>query len=180
MVDRAQKNLLIFLCSLVFLTVLAVLAANVGLLPTSKTTGDFAKWGMAAVLAEIVGLFVIVARGVFAKRSGSYSITIGPPEDVEVDFTRIAWDPAACFIKISGESSPIRPVRSTSGPSFEIRLPYSLVDKVDEQTAVEIYLTDKFGNAWEVEALYLNTKTGRLRALGSVQKILADYGSQDE
>jgi hypothetical protein len=172
MFDRTQSSLLIFLCGLVLLTVLAVLAANIGLLPESETTASFAKWGMAAVLAEIIGLFTIVARGVFSKRTGSYSLIVKPLHGI--DIAKINWDVKACYLEFSENRHPIKPVLSPIGAAAEIKLPYGLVDQVGEATPVDIYLKDTLGNHWTA-AFFLNQKTIDLQAQGSIAKIRGDY-----
>ena len=171
---------MIFLCGLVFLTVVAVLFANIGFENPTETTKFFAKWGTGVVLAEIIGLFAIATRWVFSERISTYSLVIGPLEDIEVDIARISWDMGGCFLHVSEDKWPIKPVRSKVGRAFEIKLPYSLFEKVDEQTPIEISLRDKFGCDWEVESFYLYQKEVTLRALSPPHKILAAYGPSDE
>jgi hypothetical protein len=99
MVTATQRNLLIFLCAIIFLTVIAVLSANLGFPNDSVTTQSFARWGLAAVLAEIVGLFVFVAKGIFQPKIGAYSLVISMPRDLEsLDISQIAWDIQNCFL----------------------------------------------------------------------------------
>lgn len=175
-----QKYLLIFLCGLVFLTVVAVLVVNVGFVEDSETTRNFAKWGTMAVLAEIIALFAIATRQVFSDKVSTYSLVIGPLRDIEVDIANISWDAEQCYLQFASEKVPVKPVRSAVGRAFEIKLPYSLFEKVDEQTPIEIYLRDKYGCDWEIESFYLYQKEVTLRALTPQNKVLAAYGLNDE
>src|SRR4051794_26739043 len=95
--SRIRALLLIFLCILVSVTVLAVLAANTGLLGQTNVVLNFAKFGMAGVVAEIIALFIFVTKALF--RQPVYSIVIGPPNEIPgFDITRISSDNKKCFI----------------------------------------------------------------------------------
>jgi hypothetical protein len=183
MVTATQKNLLIFLCVIIFLTVVAVLSANLGFPNESGTTQSFAKWGLAAVLAEIVGLFVFVAKGIFQPKIGAYSLVISMPQDLEgLDISQIIWDIKNCFLALllpnSEEKLLIQPVLSDKGKSWEIKLPGALYDKVSETTPITLLLNDIKGNKWE-KSFYLFQRPLDLQPLDK-QKIKADYGYKDD
>src|SRR5258708_7136807 len=76
---KAQRNVLILLGTLVAITLLSVIWANV-FSHNDEIKDNFAKWGLGAVVAEIIGLFVFVVRGIFRQRT--YTITLGPPKDM--------------------------------------------------------------------------------------------------
>ena len=54
---KVQRNILLFLGTLVTLTVVAVIWTNVTGTPDDRAY--FARWGLGAVVAEVVGLFVL-------------------------------------------------------------------------------------------------------------------------
>lgn len=176
-----QRNLLIFLCTIVFLTVVAVLLANLGIPYENETTQTFAKWGLSAVLVEIVGLFVFVARGIFGHKIKSYSLVITAPGDLPgLDIARVSWDGKKCFLLFKEERYPIQPTLSQVGPALEIRLPGVVYEKVDENDSLELILTDASGNQWEVRPFYLFQRPLTLSTLSDRQTIMAAYGYRDE
>ena len=108
--SKAQRNLLIFLCVLIFLTVVAVLLANFGIPWESSTTQSFAKWGQTVVLAEIIGLFLIVGRSVFTQKIRSYSIILTAHKDLpEPILSRVSWDKEKCFVEYDDKKLKINP-----------------------------------------------------------------------
>ena len=181
MVNKTQRYLLIFLCGVVLLTVIAVLLANLGFPTKTETTKEFAKWGLGAVLAEIIGLFIIVTRGIFAQKSSIYSLVIRSPEELPgLDITRIEWDLKNCFMKFREEKHLIKPALSPVGPAWEIRLPDAIHRRISETDAVELLLTDVRGNTWRVPPFFLFQRQLALSSMGERQKIIAHYGEKDE
>ena len=185
MVTATQRNLLVFLCIIIFLTVIAVLAANLGFPNESATTQSFAKWGLGAVLVEIVGLFVFVAKGIFQRKANAYSLVVGMPKELaSLDVSQIAWDQKNCFLVLlttkEEERFRIIPVAGALAPnSWEIKLPSTLSEKITETDPVYLLLTDSFGNRWEVGSFYLFQRSLSLKAPDKL-KLKADYGYADE
>ena len=76
---------------------------------------------------------------------------------------------------------PIIPAKTLSGQTFEIKLPDGLYDQVGEKKTIEMNLTDKKGNKWEVKPFYLFQRQVELSPLDEdKQKMLADYEDKDE
>ena len=176
--DTAQRNLLIFLCSLVLLTVIAVLAATFGFPVRSDTTETFAKWGQAAVLGEIVALFLLIARNIFSDKGGAFSLVVSPkPEWSSLD---LAWKNDACFIRFGTEKFPVYPALSPVGAAWEIRLPGNIYRRLKDTDVLELFLTDQKGNQWEGGAFFLFQKQLHLNPISDEAKILNDYGISDD
>jgi hypothetical protein len=184
-----QKLLLIFLCSIVFLTVIAVLSANLGFPNDSATTQSFAKWGMAAVLGEIIGLFVFVGHEVFrpkpSPRLSHFSLIIFMPKGLERLVPLVSWDEKKSFLILRSskngvfdeEQLPMTPVLEEGSPgrAWEIKLPIDLYDKIGEINPVRLLLTDNKGYQWDSGSFYLLRRQLILRSSEDPQKIMADY-----
>lgn len=179
--NSTQRYTLIFLCALVFLTVVAVLAAVFGIWifdKESETTKAFAQYGQVAVLGEIIGLFAIVTRWVFSQRSGAYSLVISPHS--EWSHLDLAWDVNNCYLKFRDQTVRVSPVLSLVGEAWEIRLPSEVFEKIQPTEAPVLILTDKKGNQWEGGPFYLFQRQLSVKPLADKSKILDDYGYTDE
>ena len=175
--NSTQRNILIFLCVLVFLTVVAVLAAVFEWFGKSDTIKHFAQWGQVAVLGEIIGLFVIVVRSVISPTSGAYSLMVSPHPDWST--LDIVWDLDSWFLKFGDQTLPVKPVQSDIGGAWEIRLPSEVYQKIRDTDVMELFLTDQKGNQWRA-ADFLFKKQMRVVPLAAKSQILDDYGDTDE
>ena len=177
--NSTQRNILIFLCVLVFLTVAAVLAAVFGWpFDVTDTTKDFARYGQVAVLGEIIGLFIVVARVVvLSPTSGAYSLVVSlHPDWSSLD---LEWDLDSWFLKFGDQTLPVRPVRSDFGAAWEIRLPSEVYQKIQDTDVLELSLTDLKGNPWRAAEFFFK-KQMLVTPLADKSKILDDYGYTDE
>lgn len=167
-----RQYLLAFLCLLILLTVLAVLAANMGWLDGTPQVEAFAKWGLGVVLAEIMALFVFVTRNVF--RQPTYSLMLSAPTDLPgLDVMRISWDRDKCFVSYGDKKVNVKP--AFEGVNFEIRLPPKIIDKITDTDAVEVELVDKKGNRWVTQSVFLFRRTMSLIYLESRETIIKSY-----
>lgn len=180
--DSTQKTILYLLCGLVGITVIAVLGANLELFGKGEIVAEFAKWGLTAVLAEIVGLFVLIVRSnVFASATAPYTLVISGADELEgFDITRISWDENQCFVRFGERSVNIRPALSAFGPAFEIRLSPEIAAKFPTDEPIELSLVDVNGLAWEVRPFFLHQRQLKLAPLASPNDIVATYGKADE
>jgi hypothetical protein len=129
-------------------TVAAVLAANLGWVEDSETQRNFAKWGMAAVLAELVALFVFMARKVFASDS-QVSIEISPaPNFPMLDPSRLFWTEGKCVLRTDKVTFPVRLVRSVIGQTWKVHIPRNVADKIADTDLYEFRFVDQHGNEW--------------------------------
>ena len=180
--NSAQKAILYLLSGLVCITVLAVLGANVGMFGDNKIVANFAQWGLGAVLAEIVGLFVLIVRSnVFSSAATPYTLVISGANKLEnFDITQIRWDESQCFVKFGEEAEKVQPVLSTVGPALEVRLSPQIVTKIRTDEPIELSLADIKGLIWEVRPFFLYQSQLKLSPSANRSDIIAAYGDDDE
>lgn len=73
-----------------FLTITAVisisvLGANIGIFGDAVRTSDFAKWGVTAVLATIVGATVLAYKWWLSPLDISVNLDFSPTEPIDID-----------------------------------------------------------------------------------------------
>ena len=114
------------------------------------------------------------------QKETRYSLLIGPPENLRsFDITLINWDNDACFLVCGGSKEKIGLVRSRVGPTFRVNIPYKLLEKAREE-AIALDLKDRKGNRWEVRSFYLYENLLPLSLVESIEKIIHDYGEEDQ
>ena len=162
------------------MTVVAVLAAVFAgsVWKETPTTKEFAKWGQVAVLAEIIGLFLFVARSAVSQRSGAYSLVISP--HTEWSNLDLAWDVNNCYLMFRDQTVRVSPVLSPVGAAWEIRLPSEVYEQIRPIDAPVLILTDLMGNQWEGGPFYFFQRQLHVKPLADKSKILGDYGYTDE
>jgi hypothetical protein len=179
--SRPQYIILLTLSGLVVVTVLAILAANLGLVGSAAQTSQLAKWGPAGALAEIIALFSFVAKIIFGKQAGKFTLLIGPPEIPpqmrSFDISRIHWMQESCFV-LYGENSRarVKVVPSRIGRGFRIQFPEGLVDKINPEEALELELQDNKGNRWRVSPFLPFENVMPLTVVSPLEKLAGDYG----
>lgn len=175
-VDTTQRNLLIFICVLVLVTLVAVLLATFGPI-RNNVTDSLAKYGQIAVLGEIIAIFVVVSKNVFSPTTGAYSLVISmDPQWLELD---VDWDVNKCSLRFGDSELSVKPALSPLGPGWEIKLPSNEFKKVRDTDVGELFLTDSKGNRWEGSAFYFFQRQINVRTLESKAKIMLDYGVED-
>ena len=105
------SSLLYFVAILTTLTAIAVLACNV--FPNYFTkTEQFAKWGLGGVLAEIIGLFVLLTKN--STKEKRIIVNLSFSEDYKATYTvnKIIWNPDLCFAKAGAMKEKIQLIRS--------------------------------------------------------------------
>jgi hypothetical protein len=114
------------------------------------------------------------------QKETRYSLLIGPPENLRnFDITLINWDNDACVLVCGELREKIGLVRARVGPTFRVNIPHKLLEKVREE-AVTLDLKDKKGNRWEVRSFYLYENLLPLSLVESIEKIVKDYGEEDQ
>jgi hypothetical protein len=90
--------------------------------------------------------------------------------------TRLAWKRDECFVLYGANSrEPIRVVPSGIGPTYQVRLPDGLFDRISPTDTLEIQLKDMKGNRWEVGPFFPFRKTISATPLEPREKIIRDY-----
>ena len=156
---KTKRNLLIFLCGLVFLTVVAVLVANFIPEP-GDTTKDFAKWGSFAVLGEILALFVLVTRTAIGRSASAFTIVLDRPREAEwadLNVKDIVWDEKKCIMLLGNESIPITPAHMEGSGDWVIKLSSDLYGNISETDVIDLILVDDGENIWNSK-FYLHSK----------------------
>lgn len=126
----AQKIVLSVLVLVVLATSAAVLAVNLGFVAQGATQQTFAKWGSAAVLSEIVFLFLLVGKKVF-NLGGRMSIQILPsPDFPTLKPGRIRWNDAKCFLKTEKVDARVRLINSSVGQTWTVHIPAKVAEKL--------------------------------------------------
>lgn len=177
----SQLIILATLSGLVVLTVVAVLAANFGLLGPEAAQSPLARWGLAGVLGELVALYVLIGRLVFEKRR-EITVEIGPPRELpNLDISQIEWVKQDCFLETwEGTKVSIGLVPSQVGPSLRVELPTNVGNILATDKYVELMLKDKKGNTWQVKPFRTWETLRPLAICKPLEKIIRDYGESEE
>lgn len=156
---KSQKFLLFTVAGLTILTVLAVLFSNL------FEMGDinFRKWGLAAVLAEIVGLFVLIVKMSFKSRQ--INVFLAMPDELKEYTNSINWDSNSCYIVLSGKKEKVKLTKSDVGPGFKVYFNQDLLGQIFESEILEFELMELNGNKWRVGPFNLNDFTRNLEFL---------------
>jgi hypothetical protein len=175
MMTLAQKIVLSVLVLVVLATSAAVLAVNLGFVAQGATQQTFAKWGSAAVLSEIVFLFVLVGKKVF-NLGGRMSIQILPsPDFPTLKPGRIRWNDAKCFLKTEKVDARVRLINSSVGQTWTVHIPAKVAEKLADTDLVEFRFEDDRGNEWAAGPFLRNEYVIPLQSLDTA-KIKTTYG----
>lgn len=161
---KNQKILLYTIIILTVLTTVAVLISN--LFETGDT--NFREWGLAAVLAEIIGLFVIIVRSSFKGKE--IAIFLAVPENHS---RSINWDYENCFLISGQQRERIGLTIPGIGPGFRVHFDQDVLSK-NEHGIVEFELRELNGTRWRVGPFNLYDHTRNLENLDSNLSIV-DY-----
>src|SRR5258706_12000106 len=100
---KNQKFLTLTVSILTILTVISVLASNL----LNIGNSEFRKWGMGAVLAEIIGLFILIVKYSFRVRQ--LTIYLAIPDDFMKEYKKkITWDMNNCFVILDEKEKKIK------------------------------------------------------------------------
>jgi hypothetical protein len=148
--NNRRDLILVILVFLVVVTAFAVLAANLGWIP--HPSPNFATWGLASVLAEIMALFVFVSKWTFRERKPSVILVAprNPPGLQFLDITQIDWVQQECFVRCGPVKKQVSVVPDLVGSAFRVLLPDGLMEKLKDDDLVELELVDAKGNHWHV------------------------------
>jgi hypothetical protein len=139
----------------VLFTVAAVLAANLGFLPSSDVTAHFAKWGLAGVLAEMIALFGLIIRAALKGQQFALAVSL-PPKLREIDISEIVWNTQKCVVIYGkGKEATITPVLSRETGTFYIPIPSKVLELSGATETIELKLTDTTNLVWNIKPFYL-------------------------
>jgi len=110
-----------------------------------------------------------------------YSLLIGPPENIpQLDITLIDWDDNECYLVSNKLKESVSLVPSRIGPSYRVQISDSILRRVSVDEAVHLELKDKKGNQWRVKRFYFFENLLPLSAVESREKIIQDYGEDEQ
>jgi hypothetical protein len=110
-----------------------------------------------------------------------YSLLIGPPESMpQLDITLIEWDDDQCYLISNKLRENVALVPSRVGPSYRVQISENILKKISVDEAVFLELKDKKGNQWKVKRFYLFENLLPLSAVESREKIIQDYGEDEQ
>ena len=152
-----KRHIFFLLSALTALTVVAVLVANV------FEIGDpnFRKWGLAAVLGEIIGLFVMAVRTSFKHQPINVNLSL--PEEWHGEFGKLQWDSANCFVLAGDIKEKISLAESDIGPAFTAQLSATFIGNLADHQLVHFELADSQGRSWRVGPFRLHERTRLLK-----------------
>jgi hypothetical protein len=156
---KDQKLLLYTITVLTVLTVIAVLFSNL------FEFGDlgFRKWGLAAVLAEIIGLFVLIVKTSFKQKQ--INIFFAVPDNLHYYANNLSWDNNCCFIILGERKEKIKLTKTDIGPSFKVHFSADILCQLMEFEIFEFELKELNGNKWRVGPFNLYDRTRNLECL---------------
>jgi len=136
------------LAIIVLATVAAVLWVNLGFAGPEAQKGNFATWGTAAVLGEIVALFVLIGRSVWLPKP-RLSIQILPPQDFPaVRPGRFIWNDQKCFVRSTNVDKQVRLINSNIGQAWTVYIPQDILNQIADKEYIEFYFEDSNGHEW--------------------------------
>jgi hypothetical protein len=148
------KHAFYFLSFVMLLTCVSVLSANMGIFGRELASRSFAKWGLGAVIAQVVALFGVIVRASLKPRA--FALVVSLPSKLEgIDIDRIVWNPDRCFVIYAKgkKKANIRPVLSPAAATFEIRLPPNVIEDCDERRRCRVGAFRSCGYCMESRAL---------------------------
>ena len=175
---RTQNFLLIFLCGLVLLTLLAVLWANLQNPEIGTALAWFARWGAGVVIAEIIGLFVFVAKGVMAG-NGQRDVSLFVYPDPRWEALGPVWDRNSCRITGNKGNLSVTPVEHGGSGTLEIPLSAEECKSLDDRKTLVVSVKDNKGIEWS-SSFHLSRLQTRIVPDEEEQKVLSLYGPDDE
>jgi hypothetical protein len=148
--DSQKSIFFIAFLGITVATAVVVLLANIGVFGEGDTVKNFASWGLAAVLAEIVGATVIAYKTIMTTKSHLPKVIIDfpiSPSDVRLDSEKCTYK-----ISIRGEEA----ITGKAGIAFdkggwEINIPQ---DVSSENDTIELRLVEKSGKVWTTIPFY--------------------------
>jgi hypothetical protein len=168
--------------------VLALLVTETGF-GIVRLTGQDQPWlftlnlGVIIILAVIVGILAFAGVLTETEKNSQplpdYSLFIEPPSDLPgLDLNAIDWDEPNCLMRIGDKTIECKPTSpfGAKGPALEIRIA-SKDMPADHNTAVDLTLTDRFGNRFGVRRFRLWQRNLSLRTRSDKEKdkIRLDY-----
>jgi len=161
------KNLQFIVGAVTVLTAIAVLACNV--FPDYFTnTKEFAKWGLGAVLVEIIALFVLLVKN--SAKEKKIRINLSYTEEFKAVYTinKANWNEQQCFARVGDVTEKIEPVPSQTGAAFTVQLPDKIINKIEESSTITLELADLKGNQWRAGPFFFYERTIPLEIVTSM------------
>jgi hypothetical protein len=160
-----QKIILLIVGIVILATAAAVLLANLGWwVQGGATQQHFAQWGSGVLLAEILGLFGLIAR--WAYNLHPISIDIAPaPEFPTLNPGTVFWSDSRCFVKSGDFKAEVKLVRYGSGHTWRVHMPQKVLDRIAKDELIEFRFEDQRGIEWAAGPLLRNQYVINLQCL---------------
>lgn len=141
-IKNAKMVLLYGFIAITFITAIIVLLANIGIFGEEVRKGDFAKWGMGAVLGEIVMVMIIFFKQSFVPTT-KIKINLEFPKDaIDVDLDR-----QNCFYEMEKNGKTVRgKITPMLTQGWQVALPPEIQASDDE---IRLILQERDGTKWE-------------------------------
>lgn len=130
------------------LTAVVVLLANIGVFGEAVRTSEFAKWGITAVIAEIVTATVAAFKWWLPSFDAKISLDFSPQNPFDIDL-----DQDNCTYELREAGKIIETGKidlALSHANWQCALPSSVKPK----QVVKLNLAERNGKKWEVRPFY--------------------------
>lgn len=145
---KERFMLLLAFLAVTVLTAIVVLFANIGIFGEAVRTSDFAKWGLGAVIAEIVGATITALKWTLPPYDIKVNLDFSPENPIDVDL-----DVDKCTYEIREAGKIIEQGRmdlALAHGGWQSTLPSTVKPK----HIVRLNLTERSGKKWEVRPFY--------------------------
>ena len=158
-----KKSTVYVLLVIVLLTSVAALAANLGVFGLDPNS-NFAKVSLTAILVEIVGAFVYLAKQAYSGSPMTISAMIKFPDTIDQShLSNMQWDHSKCVYEIRDRQAQIESQGQVTvvlgSGGWECKLPN--VNGLDD--SIELRIVENNGKVWEVPSFYPLTCTLKVR-----------------
>lgn len=145
---RERLILLIAFLAVTVFTAVIVLLANIGAFGEAVRTSDFSKWGIGAVLVEIVGATVAAFKWSFLPVNIQVNLDFSPkmPVDVNLDVDNCTYE-----VREQGKIVATGKMDLALGQGgWQCNLPAT----VRLNSIIRLNLIERNGQKWEVQPFY--------------------------
>jgi hypothetical protein len=149
--------------------IIAVISINV--------PGNGKIYLIGAALGVLLLTLAVVALLALKERAPSYSVSFKLTQDFpDVDLTEIDWDRAKCFVNFGDKREAIIPAVSEIAPVLQVKLPATIIRRINEHDPVDIELVDLNNHKWRSGSFYLYQTQVKLMCRSSPEAVRSAYG----
>jgi len=145
---KDRTILLLAFLGVTVVTAIGVLGANIGIFGEAVRTSEFAKWGLGAVIAEIVAATLAAFKWSFTPFDIKVNLDFSPKDPIDVDL-----NVDKCNYEVREEGKIVEKGKmdlALAHGGWQSNLPSTIKPK----HVVRLYLTERSGKKWEVRPFY--------------------------